>query len=147
MVQISAVDAAYNWALADAHLQILEKAGEQVVVTEEWYSATEVHMVEGLKTGMEYTLHAVDAPDGYLIPADTEFTIGQDGTLTTTGSTTESGVLLVKFNKIPDPDPVNVQLKLTKEFNAWGKADGFTFNLAAVTENAPMPASRTATAT
>ena len=45
------------------------------------------------------------------------------------------------------PDPVKVQLELTKEFNGWDNADGFTFNLAAVTENAPMPASPSATAT
>ena len=45
--------------------------------------------------------------------------------------------------------PVSVNLQVTKEFNDWSKApQGFTFNLAAVTENAPMPANNTtATAT
>ena len=38
-------------------------------------------------------------------------------------------------------------IEATKEFNDWGKAESFTFNLAAVTEGAPMPASTTATAT
>ena len=38
-------------------------------------------------------------------------------------------------------------IEATKDFNDWGKADSFTFNLAAVTEGAPMPASTTATAT
>ncbi len=38
-------------------------------------------------------------------------------------------------------------LKATKDFADWGKADSFTFELAAVTENAPMPAVTTATAT
>ncbi len=35
----------------------------------------------------------------------------------------------------------------TKEFNDWGKADSFTFDLAAATDGAPMPAETTATAT
>ena len=43
--------------------------------------------------------------------------------------------------------PVSVNLQVTKEFNDWGKADSFTFNLAAVTEGAPMPANSTAVAT
>ena len=38
-------------------------------------------------------------------------------------------------------------IEATKEFNDWGKASSFTFNLAAVTADAPMPASTTATAT
>ena len=37
--------------------------------------------------------------------------------------------------------------EVTKEFNDWGKADSFTFDLAAVTEGAPMPAQTSATAT
>ena len=44
--------------------------------------------------------------------------------------------------------PAKATLQVTKEFNDWGRADSFTFNLAAVTENAPMPANNTtATAT
>ena len=38
-------------------------------------------------------------------------------------------------------------IKATKSFNDWGKADSFTFKLAAVTAGAPMPATDTATAT
>ena len=38
-------------------------------------------------------------------------------------------------------------IEATKDFADWGKADSFTFKLAAVTEDAPMPASDTATAT
>jgi len=37
-------------------------------------------------------------------------------------------------------------LQVTKDFNDWGKADSFTFNLAAVTEGAPMPEDTTAAA-
>ena len=39
------------------------------------------------------------------------------------------------------------ELKATKEFNDWGKADSFTFRLEAVTEGAPMPEVTTAEAT
>ena len=39
------------------------------------------------------------------------------------------------------------EIKATKQFNDWGKAESFTFNLAAVTEGAPMPENTTAVAT
>ena len=39
------------------------------------------------------------------------------------------------------------EIKATKEFNDWGKAASFTFDLAAVTEGAPMPANTKAIAT
>ena len=38
-------------------------------------------------------------------------------------------------------------IEVTKDFNDWGKANEFKFDIAAVTENAPMPALTTATAT
>ena len=41
----------------------------------------------------------------------------------------------------------SVTLQATKEFSDWGKAASFTFDLAAVTEGAPMPANKVATAT
>ena len=39
------------------------------------------------------------------------------------------------------------EIKATKDFNDWGKAASFTFDLAAVTEGAPMPANTKAIAT
>ncbi len=39
------------------------------------------------------------------------------------------------------------EIKVEKDFADWGKAKGFTFNLAAVTEGAPMPATTSVTAT
>ena len=44
-------------------------------------------------------------------------------------------------------EAAKAELNVTKEFNDWGKADSFTFNLAAVTADAPMPDETTATAT
>ncbi|MBQ1827540.1 MAG: Cys-Gln thioester bond-forming surface protein, partial [Erysipelotrichaceae bacterium] len=46
-----------------------------------------------------------------------------------------------------EPGTTSVQFEATKEFNDWGKADSFTFELAAVTEGAPMPQNTTAVAT
>ena len=39
------------------------------------------------------------------------------------------------------------QFEVTKEFNDWGKAESFSFELKAVTENAPMPKTTTVLAT
>ena len=36
--------------------------------------------------------------------------------------------------------PASAEIEATKKFNNWGKADSFTFKLAAVTKDAPMPA-------
>ena len=42
---------------------------------------------------------------------------------------------------------VKAHFETTKKFNDWGKAESFTFDLAAVTKGAPMPAETSATAT
>lgn len=46
-----------------------------------------------------------------------------------------------------EPGTVSVNFEVTKEFEDWGKADEFTFELEAVTEGAPMPEETTAMAT
>ncbi|MBR0136972.1 MAG: Cys-Gln thioester bond-forming surface protein [Erysipelotrichaceae bacterium] len=46
-----------------------------------------------------------------------------------------------------EPGTTSVNFEATKDFNDWGKAESFTFELAAVTEGAPMPAETTAVAT
>ena len=50
----------------------------------------------GLKTGVTYTLHEEVAPDGYTIAADTEFTIDEHGKVTSTGTITKDGVMLIE---------------------------------------------------
>ncbi|MCR4723249.1 MAG: Cys-Gln thioester bond-forming surface protein [Eubacteriales bacterium] len=50
-------------------------------------------------------------------------------------------------NKKDEPGTVSVYLEATKEFEDWGKAESFRFELAAVTSGAPMPKATTATAT
>lgn len=57
-------------------------------------------------------------------------------------NSTAEATLRATFVQLP-----SAKLEVTKEFNDWSKADSFTFNLAAVTENAPLPANTTATAT
>ena len=94
-VSVTANDLDDGSRLAGATLQILDGSGR---VVDEWTSAAEeIHTVEGLKTNEEYTLKATIAPDGYTIPTDTTFTIDENGKVTTTGSMSEDGVLLVEF--------------------------------------------------
>ena len=88
-------------ALEGATLQILDKDGGVVA---EWSSTKDVYKVQGLKTGVEYTLKETAAPEGYICADDISFTIAGNGELTTTAKTTtdESGstVLLVETVKI-----------------------------------------------
>ena len=91
--------------LSGATLQILDSEG---TVVEEWPSSDQqTHVVEGLKTGVEYTLKETVAPDGYTITADTTFTIREDGKVTSTGSiaTDEEGnpILLVEDKLASEP--------------------------------------------
>ena len=57
------------------------------------------------------------------------------------------GSMFNSYNSSVSPVETDVPIKVTKSFNDWSKADSFTFDLAAVTENAPMPALTEATAT
>ena len=118
-IEVSKVDIADGEELEGATIQILRKldenevkSGEKTYVTineieyevvEEWVSEKKAHVVEGLLTGTEYTLHEEVAPDGYLVTSDTTFSIDQTGKVTATGSTTtdENGneVLLIEDNK------------------------------------------------
>ena len=54
-------------------------------------------MVEFLKTGVEYILHEVTAPNGYNLTADTSFIIDEYGEVTCTGNKTydEEGNLIL----------------------------------------------------
>ena len=76
--------------LPGATLQILDKDGN---VVKEWVSGDKPEVIEGLKTGVEYTLRETLAPDGYTITSDTIFSIDETGAVTSNGttSTDESG--------------------------------------------------------
>ena len=92
-VSISKVDVANGEELEGATIQVLDFEGN--VVTE-WTSTKEPHEVVGLKTDVAYTLHETVAPDGYMVAADTTFTIDETGKVTSSGTVTEDGVILVE---------------------------------------------------
>ncbi|MBQ5311578.1 MAG: hypothetical protein ILP19_06005 [Oscillospiraceae bacterium] len=95
-VSVSKVDATSSEEVAGAHIQIIDDKGS---VVEEWDSTTEAHTVKGLITGKTYTLRETVAPEGYTIASDTTFTIAEDGKVTSTGTVTSAGVLLVADDK------------------------------------------------
>ena len=99
-VKVSKVDVADGKEVEGAHIQIIEKdkAGNETVV-ENWVSTKEAHEVEGLKTGVEYTLRETVAPDGYTVTTDTTFTIDETGKVTSSGTVSNNGVLLVEDAK------------------------------------------------
>jgi len=121
------------------------------------YAYGEIHISGGTVTAASGTVNGEYSADSKGVLAYGGLTLGEGiGILTPVGGSYDAeqrkvvdadGNIATEVRIAEMPDPVKVQLKLTKEFNGWGKADGFTFNLAAVTENAPMPASPSATAT
>ena len=92
-VKVSKVDIANGKELEGAHIQILDKDGN---VVDEWTSTKDVHVVTGLKSDEQYTLKETVAPNGYTIAAETTFTIDKNGKVTSTGTVTEGGVMLVE---------------------------------------------------
>ena len=96
-VEVSVVDVANGEEIEGATVQVLDGDGK---VVEEWVSTDESHSIEGLKTGVEYTLRETVAPGGYTIATDITFTIDENGKVTSTGTVTEEGVLLVENTKI-----------------------------------------------
>ncbi|MBR4205516.1 MAG: S-layer homology domain-containing protein, partial [Clostridia bacterium] len=95
-VKVSKTDIADGAELEGATIQVLDKDGK---VVEEWVSTEEAHEIEGLKTCVEYTLKETVAPDGYTVASETTFTIDETGKVTSTGTVTEDGVMLVENAK------------------------------------------------
>ncbi|QTE68143.1 Cna B-type domain-containing protein [Clostridiales bacterium] len=96
-ISVSKVDIADGEELEGATIQIIDSQGK---VAEEWISAKEPHVIEGLKTGTEYTLRETVAPEGYAIAADTKFTIDKTGKVTSGGTEVEDGYILIKDDLI-----------------------------------------------
>lgn len=108
VVQISAVDKNEGTKLEGVYIQLLDDADK---VVEEWDSDLMVKIIKGLKSDIVYTLHTTVAPDGYLVPADMEFSIDDVGNVVCTGSSTVDAdgntVLLVELKTVRkqiDPD-------------------------------------------
>ena len=113
-VSVSKVDAEDGSRLKGAVIQILDSEGN---VASEWTSDGEVYEIEGLKTGEEYKVHEVKAPDGYTVAPDFTFTIDETGKVTSTGSVTEDGILLLE-----DAMTVTKVLKADEDGNILGGA-------------------------
>ncbi|MDO4803260.1 MAG: Cna B-type domain-containing protein [Lachnospiraceae bacterium] len=95
-ITVTKVDVAGGEEVEGAKIQIIDNEGK---VVEKWTSTKEAHTVEGLKTGVEYTLHEEVAPDGYVVATDTTFVIDEYGNVTFTGTKTEDGTMLVEDSK------------------------------------------------
>ncbi|MBR4163656.1 MAG: hypothetical protein IKR11_09050, partial [Solobacterium sp.] len=97
LVKVSKTDIADGEEIEGAHIQIIDKDGK---VVEEWTSTKEVHEIKGLKVNEQYTLRENISPTGYGIATDTTFTIDEAGKVTTTGTITENGIILVEDERI-----------------------------------------------
>ena len=80
-VSISKTDITGEKNVSGATLQIIDKNGN---VIHEWISGTDVNYMEAqLTAGETYTLHETNAPAGYVLAQDQQFTVNADGTITT----------------------------------------------------------------
>ena len=96
-VKVSKVDSESGEKLAGIVMQILDSEG---TVVKEWTTTSEgVQTVEGLKTGVTYTLHETEAPEGYILAEDKTFTIDETGNVTGTVTldTDDAGDTLIVF--------------------------------------------------
>ena len=79
-VSISKTDITGEKNVSGATLQIIDKNGN---VIHEWISGTDVNYMEAqLTAGETYTLHETNAPAGYVLAQDQQFTVNPDGTIT-----------------------------------------------------------------
>lgn len=78
-IRILKVDAATNTPLAGAHIQI--KDGETVVQELDSTEDKAGIQINGLKTGIVYTLHESSAPANYTLATDTTFSLNADGSI------------------------------------------------------------------
>ena len=95
-VQVLCVDVADGEELEGSTIQILDS--EENVI-EEWDSTDTAHAIEGLYVGEEYTLRNTVASEGYVLTSDTTFSIDETGHVTSTGTISEDGILLVEMEK------------------------------------------------
>ena len=94
---ISATDMDGDEVLEGATIQIINEDG---YIVEEWVSFQEPRFVEGLTMNETYTLHVARPPAGYIVPADTTFSIDEKGRISYSGTTdtdvNDNTVLLIK---------------------------------------------------
>ena len=98
-IEFDVVNIADGESLEGSHIQIIDDEG---LVVEEWDSVGEPYRADGLRTGVEYTLHCEEPAEGFSGSPDTTFTIDETGHVGYTGSVLEDGVLLIEL--IPASD-------------------------------------------
>ena len=108
---VSKVDIGTGEELTGAHFQVLDGAGN---IVDEWDSESGTnHVIKGIKTGVEYTLHESKAPEGYEVTADVTFTVAKDGTVTATASVV-NGVIIVEDKLKPSENTsTTIEKKIT----------------------------------
>lgn len=95
-VSVLSVDIDDGAGLEGAIIQVVDSNGD---VWDEWVSTTDVYYIDGLDTNEVYTLKSVVAPNGYIIPLETTFTIDEQGNVNSSGTVSADGDLMVEFYK------------------------------------------------
>ena len=126
VVKVSKTDVADGKELEGATIQVIDSEGK---VVEEWVSTKEAHVIEGLKTGVEYTLRETVAPDGYAIATDTTFSITADGTVVTKGTMTDGGIILIEDAQLTGTGTISLKKELVENI-PWQTDEEFEFTLA-----------------
>lgn len=100
IVRVSVVDKGNGQPIVGLGVVVMIKSNTETngKIIHNWYSTTENHEISVLKAGGEYTIMG-NAFMGYTSSAEYTFTIGEDGNVTSSGSVTEDGVLLVENSK------------------------------------------------
>ena len=108
---VSKVDIGTGEELTGAHFQVLDDAGK---IVDEWDSESGTnHVIKGIETDVEYTLHESKAPEGYEVTADVTFTVAKDGTVTATASVV-NGVIIVEDKLKPSENTsTTIEKKIT----------------------------------
>ena len=120
-ITIEKVDEDGN-ALAGASMAIRDPQTRQII--ESWTSTSEPHVIEGvLATGKTYYLSEQQAPEGYEIAAEQEFTVPADGKITVTmtdkkSDGKEGSVTVTKKVSLVDED-ANVIEAFVKDYTAY----------------------------
>ena len=94
ILKVSCVNNADGEEVEGSTIQVIDS--EENVV-EEWTSTDEVHTMEGLNVNEEYTLKTTLASEGFILPTDATFTIDETGHVTSTGTISEDGIMLVEL--------------------------------------------------
>ncbi len=88
-VRVLVTDADSGEALEGVIVQLLWNCEE----IETWTSGGEYQLIEGLKAGVEYTLHVAAAPEDHLAGEDSFFSVSADGRVNYSGNTTTNPIM------------------------------------------------------